>query len=208
MTGNKVRPTNVLPIEWLSAEEPVSTKERLEFERLILPHLGAAYGLARWLLRHPHDAEDAVQESVLKAYKAFHGYAGGNAQAWLLSIVRNTCLTMLQRRRADTKVIMLDDGRITGDRLVETVPDQTPLADVALISAEERRKVRLAIAHLPVQFREVLVLREYNDLSYREIADIVGAPVGTVMSRLARARERIVVALTEPTSKPGTRTTR
>ena len=179
---------------------------RSEFERLILPHLGAGYSLARWLLRHPQDAEDAVQSAALKAFNAFHSYAGGNAQAWLLAIVRNTCLTMLERRRSESKVVVLEDAILGADRFRDNAPDPVPLADAALVTEEERRKVWLAIATLPVQFREVLVLREFHDLSYREIADVVGAPVGTVMSRLARARERLAVELAELKIRSGTRT--
>ena len=171
--------------------------EQGEFERLVLPHLGAAYSLARWILRNPQDAEDAVQEAMLRAYKAFGGFDGGSAKAWLLSIARNTCLTMLERRRAEGKVIVLADAAPGQERMREAVPDAAPLADAAMISEEERRRVRAAIAALPLPYREVLILREYHDLAYREIADIVGTPVGTVMSRLARARERLAGELAE-----------
>ena len=185
----------------------VSAKLRTEFERLILPHLGAGYSLARWLLRHPQDAEDAVQEAVLKAFNAFHGYAGGSAQAWLLAIVRNTCLTAIERRRSEGKVVVLVDSMPGQDRWRDTAADPSPLPDAAMITEEDRRRMHTAIAALPLQFREVLILREFHDLAYRDIADIVGAPVGTVMSRLARARERLVAALSEHALKPevGTR---
>lgn len=166
-----------------------------EFERVMLPHLEAAYGLARWILRHPHDAEDAVQEALLKAYRSFDNYAGGSAQAWLLAIVRNTCLTALSRRKREGKVVALHD---TLDDRVLTLPDPAPLADARLVAEEERRRVHAALFALPTQFREVLVLREFNDLGYREIAGIVGAPVGTVMSRLSRARERLHALLASP----------
>lgn len=185
----------------------MTPRSRIEFERLIMPHAGAAYSLARWLLRHPHDAEDAVQEAVLRALRAFDGYAGGNPKAWLLSIVRNTCLTAIDRRRAQGKVIVLADAAPGHDRLRElVVADPAPLADAAMISEEERRRVHAAIGTLPVQFREAIVLRELHDLSYREIAEIVGAPVGTVMSRLARARERLAAELAEPRTKTDTGT--
>ena len=168
------------------------SKSKQEFEQRILPHLGAAYSLARWLLRHPQDAEDAVQEAVLKAFKAFHGYEGGSAQAWLLTIVRNTCLTAIGRRRTVGKVIVLQDVVDERDKnRIDALPDMQPLPDVRLMQAEDRRRVHAAVAALPEQFREVLVLREFHDLNYREIADIVGAPVGTVMSRLSRAREKL-----------------
>ena len=173
-------------------------KRRDQFELTILPHARAAYSLARWMLRHPQDAEDAVQDSVLKAYKAFDGHTGTSPAAWLLAIVRNTCLTQIERRRADQKVVVLSDMASGTDherRPAMLRPDTAPPADETLITEEQRRRVHAAIAMLPVQFREVIVLREFHDLSYREIADIVGTPVGTVMSRLARARERLKTAL-------------
>lgn len=158
----------------------------------MLPHLGAAHSLARWLLRHPQDAEDAVQDALLKAYKAFDSYSGGSAMAWLLAIVRNTCLTMIERRRTESKVVNFQDVLQERDQTSPALrPDPTPLADARLMAEDDRRRVHAAIAALPAQFREVLVLREFHDLNYREIADIVGAPVGTVMSRLSRARERL-----------------
>jgi RNA polymerase sigma-70 factor (ECF subfamily) len=184
----------------------VSERRRSEFEQLILPHLGAAYGLARWLLRHPQDAEDAVQESVLRAFRAFHDFAGGSPQAWLLAIVRNTCLTAIERRRAEGKVVVLADAAPAHEPARSLASDPFPAPEAAVIAAEERREVHAAIAALPVQFREVLVLREFHEHSYREIAEIVGAPVGTVMSRLARARERLAAALgaKSTTSENGT----
>jgi len=175
----------------------VSAGLRNEFEIRILPHLGAAYSLARWLLRHPQDAEDAVQEGVLKAFRAFQGYAGGNSRAWLLAIVRNTCLTLLEHRRSEGNVVRLHDVVQDQDGPRIALRDPAPLAEAAVLAEEESRRVRAAVAALPAQFREVLVLREYHDLSYREIADIIGTPVGTVMSRLARARERVAEALSE-----------
>jgi RNA polymerase sigma factor (sigma-70 family) len=180
-----------------STGQRVSAKMRSEFEHRILPHAPAAYSLARWLLRHPQDAEDALQDGILKALKAFHGYNGGNAEAWLLAIVRNTCLTLLERRRAEGKVVVLADVAQRQDNGQSGVPDPAPQQDAAIIAEEERRRIRSAVAALPLPFREVLVLREYHDLSYREIADIVGAPVGTVMSRLARARERLTATLSD-----------
>jgi RNA polymerase sigma factor (sigma-70 family) len=167
-----------------------------EFNLLILPHLAAAYSLARWLMRHPQDAEDAVQDSLLKAYKAFGSFAGGDGAAWLLAIVRNTCLTRLERRRSEHNVVVLHDVMQSIERH-PALPPAALLQDQAMIAEEERRRVHAAIAALPLQFREVLVLREFHELSYREIADVVGTPVGTVMSRLARARERLKVLLSE-----------
>jgi RNA polymerase sigma-70 factor, ECF subfamily len=185
----------------------VPVSDRAEFERVILPHLRAAYSLARWLMRHPQDGEDAVQEAVLKAFKAFGGYQGGNPQAWLLAIVRNTCLTALDQRRAMGNVVVLADSQQAHDRLREGVADPSPTQDAALIADEERRRVQAAVAALPLHFREVIVLRDFHDLSYREIAGVTGAPVGTVMSRLSRARERLANELSEDkTIRPGTGT--
>jgi RNA polymerase sigma-70 factor (ECF subfamily) len=169
-----------------------------EFEVLILPHLAAAYSLARWLMRHPQDAEDAVQDSMLRAYKAFASFAGGDGAAWLLAIVRNTCLTRLERRRSENNVVVLHDLLQPIEPARHSPLVSLPLAqDQAMIVEEERKRVHAAIAALPLQFREVLVLREFHDLAYREIAEVVGTPVGTVMSRLARARERMKILLTE-----------
>jgi RNA polymerase sigma-70 factor (ECF subfamily) len=182
------------------ARQPVSGKLRSQFECSILPHSGAAYSLARWMLRHPQDAEDALQESILKAYRGFHAYEGGNARAWLLTIVRNTCLTAIERRRSEDKVVLLASAMQRYDGFRDAVADPALPQDAALIAEETRRHTRAAVLALPLAFREVLILREYHDLSYREIADIVGAPAGTVMSRLARARERLAAALAEDTS--------
>ncbi len=132
---------------------------------------------------------------MLKAYKAFPGYAGGSAQAWLLAIVRNTCLTAIERRRSEGKVIVLADTVSAYERWLNVAADPAPLADTVMITQEERHKLHTAIGELPLAVREILVLREFHDLSYRQIADIVGAPVGTVMSRLARARERLAKEL-------------
>lgn len=158
----------------------------------MLPHLPAAYSLARWMLRQRQDAEDAVQESLLRAYRGFARFAGGDPRVWLLSIVRNTCLTAASRRRSETRVIVLRDvlDERSGSRLHEEI-DPAPLPDARLELEEERRRVHAAIAALPLAFREVLVLREFHDLDYREIAAIVGVPAGTVMSRLSRARHRL-----------------
>lgn len=177
----------------------MTEKRRKDFELLVLPHLAAAFSLARWLLRHPQDAEDAVQESLLRAFKSFDGFAGGSSAAWLLAIVRNTCLTALERKKLHGKVILLHDvaAGLDAPRQI-ALPSLAPTQDAAMIAEEDRRAVHAAIATLPVQFREVIVLREFHEMSYREIADIVGTPVGTVMSRLARARDRLKARLSEP----------
>jgi RNA polymerase sigma factor (sigma-70 family) len=158
------------------------------FERVVLPHLDDAYTLARYLVRDEHDAQDVVQEAALRAFRYFGGYSGGDARSWLLAIVRNCSMTWLDRRRSDQRIVPFADGEgleVPGGRD----------ADAAAIESSERRRVELAIDRLPVEFREVLVLREVEDLSYREISDVVGVPVGTVMSRLSRARKRLAALL-------------
>jgi RNA polymerase sigma-70 factor (ECF subfamily) len=153
---------------------------RQRFERLVLPHLDAAYNLARWITRNDHDAQDVVQEAVLRAYRFFDGLRG-EAKPWLLAIVRNSCLSWLQvNRPADLAAF--------DDRVVETQASDQDGPEEQAMRATDRRMLNEAIAALPCQFREVLVLRELEDLSYREIARIADIPIGTVMSRLARAR--------------------
>ncbi len=149
-----------------------------------MPHLDAAYGLARWLVRHDQDAEDVVQEAFLRALQFFRGFQGDSARAWLLQIVRNTCYTWLARHRT-TPITP------ASAEMLEDVPavESTPEAQLAL--KEDRQLLLRAIAALPVEFREALVLRELEGLSYKEIARIIEIPLGTVMSRLARAREQL-----------------
>jgi RNA polymerase sigma-70 factor (ECF subfamily) len=156
------------------------SEPRQRFERAVLPHLDAAYNLARWITRNDHDAQDVVQEAVLRAYRFFGGLRG-EAKPWLLAIVRNSCLSWLQvNRPADLAGF--------DDRVVEAMPSDEAGPEEQAMRAVDRRMLNEAIAALPCQFREVLVLRELEDLSYREIARIADIPIGTVMSRLARAR--------------------
>lgn len=154
---------------------------RAEFDRIALPHIDAAYNLARWLTRHDHDAEDIVQEAFLRAYRHFHSFNGGTGRAWMLQIVRNTCLTWLSKKRVS------ESGPATLDGLES--PGVNPAS--VLEHCEERQMLMQAIEGLPVEFREVIVLRELEGLSYKEISRIAEVPLGTVMSRLARARERL-----------------
>ena len=158
------------------------------FEEIALPHLAAAYNLARWLVHNDHDAEDMVQESFMRAFKSFSGYYGGNSRAWLLTIVRNTCYTWLQKNRVLALVDPIDD------KLDEIGLD---LADpeMLLLQSLDAQIVRSSLQELPVEFREVVVLREMEGLSYKEIANVVDLPLGTVMSRLARGRKRLQTLL-------------
>ena len=156
----------------------------------VLPHGNAAYNLARWLCRNETDARDIVQESFARALQYFGGFRGGDARAWLLRIVRNTASTWLGGKPTTVQP-ELDEEResLEPPPGSGTAPAADPLA--VAISDEEARTLRRAIAGLPVEYREVLVLREFEDLAYREIAAIVGCPIGTVMSRLARARDEL-----------------
>ncbi len=159
---------------------------RARFETQALPHLDAAYNLARWLARPPLDADDIVQDALLRAFRAFDSFRGDNVKPWLLQIVRNCFLTAAGQARRTRNVPIVEDDQPGADD--PAWMSDTPDPESAAISAEERRRLDAVIALLPREFREVLILREMEDLSYREIAQITGAPIGTVMSRLARAR--------------------
>ena len=152
---------------------------RQRFETLALPHMDAAYNLARWLSRSPVEADDIVQDAMLRAFRAFDGFRGGDIKAWLLTIVRNCWLSTIAGRRAHAG---LDDQELPAT-------DASP--EDAAMQAGTQRRMDLLIAQLTPEFREVLILREMEDLSYREIAEITGTPIGTVMSRLARARTQL-----------------
>jgi RNA polymerase sigma factor (sigma-70 family) len=154
------------------------------FEQAVLPHLDAAYNLARWLTRNEHNAEDVVQEAYLRAWQFFPSFRGLNGRAWLLKIVRHTCYTWLQRHRAHEGTIAFEEEK-HGTAAASGNPEATAL------QKEDRELLHRALEDLPVEFREVIVLRELEGLTYKEIADIAAIPLGSVMSRLARARERL-----------------
>ena len=154
------------------------------FEELILPHLDAAHNLARWLVRDRHDAEDIVQESYLRAFKFFGGYQGGDARAWVLKIVRNTSYSFLKKNRPA-------DSMEEFDEMVHRADKREPDAEGALLQSVESSLLREALEELPVNFREVLVLRELEGMSYKEIAAVIEVPIGTVMSGLARGRAQL-----------------
>jgi RNA polymerase sigma-70 factor (ECF subfamily) len=167
-------------------EEPdQSPKEELmSFEAAMLPHLDAAHNLARWLLRNEQDAQDVVQEAYLRAFRSFSGFHGTNGRAWLLTIVRNTSYTLLKKNRAVDFTTPFDEEiHATGH---ESVSPATILEH-----SEDAELIKEAMDELPAEFREILVLRHQEGLSYKEIADIAQIPLGTVMSRLARARDKL-----------------
>ena len=159
------------------------------FERIVLPHLDDAYTLARYLLRDQHEAQDAVQDAVLRALRYFETYRDGDARAWLLAIVRNCCLTRHRKARVEQANIALVED-------IDVVHEHAGRAtDARAVEQSERAALQRALDGLPAEFREVIVLREVQGLSYREISDVVGVPIGTVMSRLARARRRLAATL-------------
>jgi RNA polymerase sigma-70 factor (ECF subfamily) len=164
------------------------------FERIITPHVGAAYNLARWLTRNDQDAEDVVQEACLRAFRSIDGFHGGDSRAWLLTIVRNAAYTWLHRNRNHDATVPFDDSLqdLTGD---------SPNPETLLLKRVDREALVQALEDLPVEFREIVVLREMEDLSYKEIAQIANVPIGTVMSRLARARRQLQQRLSERMGK-------
>lgn len=155
-----------------------------------MPHIDAAYNLARWLTRNEQDAQDVVQEAFLRAFKFFDGFHGTNGRSWLLSIVRNASYSWLQKNR-NSELTTVFDEELHGAEAVLSAP----LAP--LIRDADHGLVRQAIEELPVEFREVTILRELEGMSYKEIAEITEIPIGTVMSRLARARKQLQSRLTE-----------
>jgi RNA polymerase sigma-70 factor (ECF subfamily) len=160
-----------------------ATRER--FEQAVLPHLDAAYNLARWLTRNEQDAQDVTQESFLRAFRFFDGYQGGNMRAWLLTIVRNTCYTWLRQNRPPDSAVEFNE-EIHSEELSAGVDPE-----IQVLANAEKVTVHRALEELPEIFREVLVLREMEGMSYKEIADVASVSLGTVMSRLARARTRL-----------------
>jgi RNA polymerase sigma-70 factor (ECF subfamily) len=167
----------------------VDERERLKaFEQTVLPHLDAAYNLARWLAGNDHDAQDVAQEACLRAFKFFGSFRGNNARAWLLTIVRNTFYNWLKKNRPTEIAGELDDEALA----VEDVSVNAEAMNLRLADADV---VQRAISELPVEYREMVVLREMEGLSYKEIAELSDLPMGTVMSRLARARKQLQKSL-------------
>jgi RNA polymerase sigma-70 factor, ECF subfamily len=171
------------------------------FEQIIMPHLDSAYNLARWLTRNDADAQDVVQEACLRAFKYFDGFDGDYANAWLLKIVRNTCFTWIKANRRVEETMGLDDNAEEidrGDAAMEINASGLGRSPEEIASDHHTAlQLNAAIEELPAIFREVVILREMEDMSYREIADIVAVPIGTVMSRLARGRQLLQAALSK-----------
>jgi|ERR1035438_4828190 RNA polymerase sigma-70 factor (ECF subfamily) len=167
----------------------LDSQERVRFEQLVLPHLDAAFNLARWVLRGRADAEDVAQEAMLRAFRFFRGFHGGDVRAWLLQIVRNTCYTWLEKNRPMELATEFDE---------ELYPQSGATPESLAIAGDDRDRLTRALEALPPRSREVLVLRELEGCSYKEIAAITSMPMGTVMSALARARQRLERALTQP----------
>src|ERR1700730_3440125 len=174
-----------------------SEHDKARFASVVLTHLADAYALARWLTGDRADAEDVVQEACLRAFRGIGGFAGVNARAWMLTIVRHAAYTWLGKTRA-ASLLMVDDLEAVERKQpgsgasLEAAPE-TP--EAALIAKTDAARLAAAISELPVPFRETLVLRDIQGLDYREIADVTKVPIGTVMSRLARARKRLIVHL-------------
>ena len=168
----------------------VSDSALESFERTIVPLLDAAYTLARHLVRDEHDAQDIVQEAYLRAWRHYAGFRGGDARAWLLTIVRNCCYTWRRSRRSERDAVEYDDEAHGEDAHGDATIGRFA-ADARVLEESDRDELRTALDQLPREFREAIVLREIEGLSYKEIGRVIGAPIGTVMSRLSRARERL-----------------
>jgi RNA polymerase sigma-70 factor (ECF subfamily) len=170
----------------------LDSQDQMRFETLVLPHLDAAHNLARWLLRGGADAEDVTQEAMLRAYRFFGGFHGGDVRAWLLQIVRNTCFSWMEKNRRGKDMTEFDEG-------AHGPPGPNP--EALAIAADARGQLTHALEALPPRFREVIVLRELEGCSYKEIATITSIPIGTVMSTLSRARHQLQLALVDPVRK-------
>lgn len=180
----------------VEAGKSLEPQERQRFEQLVLPHLDAAFNLARWLLRSRADAEDVAQEAMLRSFRFFGSFHGGDARAWLLQIVRNTCYTWLQKNRSTEELGEFDD---------ELYVPAAPTPETLAIAGNDRERLRQALENLPARYREMIVLRELEGCSYKEIAAIASMPIGSVMSALSRARRQLQVALAGPERKEAAR---
>jgi len=176
-----------------------SDDDRARFASVVLPHLADAYALARWLTGNRTDADDVVQEACLRAFRGIDGFTGANARAWVLTIVRHAAYTWLGKNRP-AALVMTDDLEAAERNRSDGACDAPQSPEAALIAKTDAARLETAIAELPVPFRETLVLRDVQGLDYREIADVTKVPIGTVMSRLARARRRLIASI--GTDKP------
>ncbi|MHA7680598.1 sigma-70 family RNA polymerase sigma factor [Cupriavidus sp. PET2-C1] len=168
------------------------------FETLVMPHMTSAFNVARWLTHNDQDAQDVVQEAYLRAFRFIGGFRGEDARAWLLSIVRNTFYTWHQQNRGHAAQTMMFEEDMHS--LETSVADHDDSPEAMLIRSQSQKRVHKALLGLRLEYREVVVLRELEDLSYKEIATIVGIPIGTVMSRLGRGRQQLA-ALLAPTDQ-------
>jgi RNA polymerase sigma factor (sigma-70 family) len=173
------------------------------FKQNIVPQLDAAYNFARFLSRDADAAQDIVQEAFLRAYRSFAGYRGGDARAWIFTIVRNCYHSWLTDRRRKSRVEVDYDGEGDSDELISTIPSDEDTPETALVRKAEAQTVRLILNAMPRPFREVLILREIEELSYHQISDVTALPIGTVMSRLARARKAFGDAWSRETDNGG-----
>lgn len=193
--GSNFRPRLVIGGRARAADAEASDDAR-RFREVMLPHLDAAYSLARYLVADATAAEDIVQEAFLNAFRSFGGYQGGSAKAWLFAIVRNCW-----RDRASAELgrsrVLVDQASLTEGQAaaLDNYPDEGESPEAAILRQQEAEDVRAVIAAVPEPFREALVLREMEQMSYREIATVTGVPIGTVMSRLARARDMLATLL-------------
>lgn len=178
-------------------------RHKRRFNEMIVPHLNDALSLARWLTGNAADAEDVVQDACIRAFKALDQCAEGKARGWLLAIVRNCAFTWMARNRP--KLMIVTDDVQTLEGASATMPIDTSTPETELIAKADSEMLNAAIANLPPHFRETFVLREVSDFSYREIAEIVAVPIGTVMSRLARARALLIADLTRRETANGDR---
>jgi RNA polymerase sigma factor (sigma-70 family) len=175
----------------LAAATLLSAREaNARFAEVVLPHLDDAYGLARWLTGNRADAEDVVQDGSLRAFRGIAGFTGGNARAWVLTIVRHTAYVWMRKNRP-TAIFMVEDLEAVERQQASSSAPHAETPETMLIAKTESKQLEVAIAALPAPFRETLVLRDLQGLSYREIAEVTRVPIGTVMSRLARARGRL-----------------
>ena len=191
-----------MPVDWcgrhatgLNVDDQT---DQNRFAEVFLPHLDDAFRLARWISGSRADAEDIVQEASLRAFKGIRNFSGGSTRAWTLTIVRNASYSWLAKNRPSTVVLTEDLDQRAREKMERGAGNgDVPTPEAALIAKMEAEEVRNAVATLPLPFREILVLREIHDLDYRSIAEIIQVPIGTVMSRLARARKLIFATLRE-----------